>query len=153
MVHTWHAMRALSIGLDVVDIREVKASLEQFGDRYLTRVYAAEEIAYAVNAPADTARRLGARFAAKEATIKALRAGEDGIDLRTIEVRRARDGSCQIELSGNALRVARRTGVVSLSVSMTHQGDIAAAVVIAERVASAGRSRTRRARATRAEPR
>jgi holo-[acyl-carrier protein] synthase len=146
-------MRGLSVGMDIVDVREVKDSVERFGDRYLARIYTPDEIAYAAEAPADMARRLGARFAAKEATIKALCAAEDGIDPRTIHVKRSRDGSCKITLSGGALRAARRAGVVSLAVSLTHQGDIAAAVVIAERARRAEEPPMRRARAREAEKR
>jgi holo-[acyl-carrier protein] synthase len=146
-------MRGLSIGMDIVDVREVKESVERFGDRYLERIYTPDEIAYAAEAPGDMARRLGARFAAKEATIKALRAAEDGIDPRSIHVKRSRDGSCTIALSGGALRAARRAGIVSLAVSMTHQGDVAAAVVIAERARRAGRSRLQRPRGVGAEKR
>ena len=130
-------MSGLSVGMDVVDVREVEQSIARFGDRYLARIYTADEVAYARQAPAETARRLGARFAAKEATIKALRAAGDGIDPRSINVAKAPDGGCEIVLSGSALDAARRAGVVSLSVSMTHDGDIAAAVVIAERAREA----------------
>jgi len=125
-------MGGLLVGMDVVDVREVADSLVRFGDRYLARVYTADEIAYATQAPAETARRLGARFAAKEATIKALRASHVGIDPRSIDVKKAADGGCELALSGGALRAAQSAGVISLAVSITHQGDIAAAVVVAQ---------------------
>jgi holo-[acyl-carrier protein] synthase len=133
-------MRGLSVGIDVVDVREVKRSLARFGRRYLVRVYTPDEIAYALEAPVDTARRLAARFAAKEATIKALFASEDGIDPRSIEVQRGPHGECRLILSGSALTAAHRSGVASLALSMSHQGTVAAAVVVAER-SQKGRSR------------
>jgi holo-[acyl-carrier protein] synthase len=126
-------MQRLSVGMDLVDIREVEASLDRFGHSYLERVYTPEEVAYAASAPGEAARRLGARFAAKEATIKALRAGDEAIDPRAIHVKKCPDGGCEIDLSGSALRAARRAGVVALGVSISHQGDLAAAVVVAER--------------------
>jgi|HubBroStandDraft_2_1064218.scaffolds.fasta_scaffold180238_1 holo-[acyl-carrier protein] synthase len=137
-------MRELTIGVDVVDVREVEASLAVFGERYVSRLYTPAEAAYAREAPAQTARRLGARFAAKEATIKALRASEAGIDPRAIEVVRGADGACELVLAGSALAAAERVGVRSLALSLTHQGDIAAAVVVGERTRDGIRHASRR---------
>jgi holo-[acyl-carrier protein] synthase len=120
------------LGMDLVDVREVQASLDRFGARYMSRVYTDGEIAYATRSPSETARRLGARFAAKEATLKALRAVDDGIPPTSIAVVRHPDGACEISLEGAALEAARREGIVSLSVSLTHEGDVAAAVVLAQ---------------------
>jgi phosphopantetheine--protein transferase-like protein len=126
-------MRGLLLGADLVDVREVEEALVAFGDRYVGRIYTPTEIAYAMKAPGETARRLGARFAAKEATIKALRASEEGIDPRSIEVIKAPDGGCEVALSGTALIAAHRSGVADLTVSMSHQGSLAMAVVVAQR--------------------
>jgi phosphopantetheine--protein transferase-like protein len=62
-----------SVGIDLVDVRDVARSVERFGARYLSRVYTDAEIAYAQAAKETrgVASRLGARFAAKEATLKA----------------------------------------------------------------------------------
>ncbi len=122
----------LSVGLDVVDVRDIEASLARFGARYLARVYTPAEVAYAMSARdrATAARRLAARFAAKEATIKALGAGERGISLRTIEVARRDDGAIVLALSGAAFAAAREAGEPTLAVSVSHEGHLAAAVVI-----------------------
>lgn len=122
----------LTVGLDVVDVRDVEASVVRFGARYLARIYTPAEIAYATSARdrATVARRLGARFAAKEATIKALGASERGISLRNIEVARRDDGAIAIALSGAAFAAAREAGEPSLAVSVSHEGHLAAAVVI-----------------------
>jgi holo-[acyl-carrier protein] synthase len=125
-------MRGLLLGADLVDVREIEESLVSFGDRYLARVYTPGEVAYAKAAPSETARRLGARFAAKEATIKALGAVDVGIDLRSIEVTKRPDGGCDLRLSGGAFEAAQRAGVGSLTVSLSHQGSLAFAVVLAE---------------------
>lgn len=138
-------MRELTIGVDLVDVREVEAALTAFGERYVSRVYTSGEAAYAKEAPARTAHRLGARFAAKEATIKALRASDMGINPKAIEVVRGTDGSCEVALAGAALAAARRVGVASLALSITHQGDFVAAVVVGER-AQAGARRSPLAR-------
>jgi holo-[acyl-carrier protein] synthase len=125
--------RGLSVGVDLVDVRQVEAALAAFGDRYVSRLFTSAEAAYARQASAETARRLGARFAAKEAVIKALRGGEMGISPKAIEVVRAVDGSCELELSGSALAAARSLGIDSLALSMSHEGDTAVAMVVAER--------------------
>ena len=125
-------MSGLLVGVDLVDVREVEQALVTFKDRYLTRVFTRGEIAYALQSPAETARRLGARFAAKEAARKALRAG-DGIGFRTIEVIKEEDGACDVGLTGAALAAANRAGVGSLTVSLSHEGDFAMAVVVGQR--------------------
>ncbi len=124
-----------AVGFDLVDVREVEESIDRFGERYLRRVYTPGEIAYAMSAPdrAIAARRLGARFAAKEATIKALGASERGISPREIEVARREDGSIRIILHGPAFAAAQEAGATALAVSLSHQGDLAGAVVVAEK--------------------
>jgi len=126
-------MRGVLLGTDLVDVREVEDALRAFGDRYLARVYTPAEIAYALASPPETARRLAARFAVKEATLKALRAGDVGVDPRSIEVTKAPDGACGVALTGAAALAARRAGIGTLAVSISHQGDLAIAVVVGER--------------------
>ncbi len=118
----------LRVGVDLVRVSAVAESLQQFGDRFLRRVFTQGEIAYAMSAPALTASRLAARFAAKEATRKALRL--DGVGWRDIEVVRQPDGACDIQLHGVARAVG---GADPLALSMSHEGDHATAVVIADR--------------------
>ncbi len=124
-----------AVGFDLVDVREVQDSIDRFGERYLTRVYTPAEIEYAMSAPdrATAARRLGARFAAKEATIKALGASERGISPREIEVARSADGAIRIILHGPAFAAAREVGATAFVVSVSHQGDLAGAVVVMEK--------------------
>ena len=90
----------LGVGIDLVRIGGIRESMESFGEQFLRRIYTEGEIAYACSAPGCTAERLAARFAAKEATKKALRL--DGIGWRDIEVRRAPDGACDLLLHGDA---------------------------------------------------
>jgi holo-[acyl-carrier protein] synthase len=134
------------VGVDLVDVREVAASVERFGDRYLSRVFTRAETNYALaaNDPIVTARRLAARFAAKEATVKALTAGDRGINPRDIEVVRLEDGAVVLALSGAAFAAAREAGGSSLALSVSHEGPWAIAVVIARTVTqSRGLSRIR----------
>ena len=121
------------VGIDLVMVSRVEASLSRFGERFLRRVFTEGEIAYATSSPAATAERLAARFAAKEATIKALDlgAGHVGIGWRQIEVAREDSGKCRLILHGAARAAADDAGVAELSVSLTHEGDYSAAVVLA----------------------
>jgi holo-[acyl-carrier protein] synthase len=134
-----------AVGLDLVDVREVAESVERFGQRYLDRCYTPAEVAYAMSAPDHVTgvRRLAARWAAKEATIKALGASERGISPREIEVVRTSDGSIRLELHGPAFAAAQAAGATALVVSMSHQGDLAAAVVVAHKSASSSFRRIR----------
>ena len=100
----------LRVGVDLVQISTVVASIERFGDHYLRRIFTDDEIAYARSAPSQAAERLAARFAAKEATIKALQMAELGINLRDIEVRRLPSGTVELSLHGIAADVASRYG-------------------------------------------
>jgi holo-[acyl-carrier protein] synthase len=123
----------LRVGIDLVSVAEIAASLDRFGDRFLHRVFSPGEIAYASQAPTLLAERLAGRFAAKEATMKVLDVSDGGIDWRAIEVvRRPRTGSCGVRLSGAAQAFARRTGVRSLALSLSHEAGCAAAVVVAQ---------------------
>jgi holo-[acyl-carrier protein] synthase len=125
------------VGIDLVLVSRVEASLARFGDRFLRRVFTEGEIAYARASPDATAERLAARFAAKEAAIKALGLGERnvGVGWRQIEVARDDSGRCRLLLHGRARAAADEAGVGELSLSITHEGDYSAAVVLALRAA------------------
>ena len=118
---------ATNVGIDLTDVDDVRASVALFGRRYLERVYTPAELSDCHDDP----ERLAGRFAAKEATIKALRA--DGpIPWRSIEVRSTAGGPPVLDLSGLAAQVAKRRGVQGMSLSITHERGLAAAVVLAE---------------------
>jgi holo-[acyl-carrier protein] synthase len=120
-------------GIDLVRIEEVRSSLDSFGQRYVSRIFTRREAAYADAAPVVRAERLAARFAAKEACIKILPVGKRRVDWRSIEVLRRADGRCALALRGEARALARGAGLAGWSVSLTHEGDYAAAVVLALR--------------------
>ena len=125
----------VDVGIDLVSVRRVEESLARFGDRFLRRVFTEGEIAYATSAPALAAERLAARFAAKEATIKALGLAQQGIGIgwRQIEIEREASGKCRVVLHGAARAAAARAGFATLAVSLSHEGDTSAAVVLATR--------------------
>jgi holo-[acyl-carrier protein] synthase len=121
----------LRVGMDVVDIRRVSESIERFGDRFVQRLFSEGELAYALNGEGQAAQRLAARFAAKEAAIKAFNLTEVGVNWRDIEVQKQPDGACRLALHGRAASQAERLGVCEIALSMSHDGDYAAAVVTA----------------------
>ncbi len=120
----------MRVGADVVEVRCIAESIARFGDKYLKRVYTEHEIDSCVGSAQFTASGLAARFAAKEATLKVLRPTSHQPDWRSIEVVRHPDGWCSIELSGHAEELASAAGMGDLAVSLTHENEIAAAVVI-----------------------
>jgi holo-[acyl-carrier protein] synthase len=122
---------ALRVGTDVAAVSQVGESVARFGDRYLRRIYTEHEIASSVGSPAVAAAHLAARFAAKEATIKVLRPTGHQPDWRSMEVRRHPEGWCTLSLSGHAAALAEQAGITELAVSLTHDENVGAAVVIA----------------------
>jgi holo-[acyl-carrier protein] synthase len=105
--------------------------MDDFGDRYLTRIYTENELADCMPNEATAASRLAARFAAKEAAAKALRIGDEVIDWRSVEVVRGADGAPELVLHDAVARRASHGGVTAMSVSLTHEGEYAGAVVVA----------------------
>lgn len=124
-------------GIDLVTVQSVRDALAAHGERYLGRVFTPREVADSSPAGRLDAERLAARFAAKEAALKTLRpARDEGVVLTDIEVRRHEAGWVELGLSGRAAKLAEEAGIVELSVSLSHEGGIASAVVIAEISAS-----------------
>lgn len=119
------------VGTDLVPVDQVAESVAQFGDRYVGRIYTEHEVSCCRGTPSVVAAGLAARFAAKEATVKVLRPVGHQPDWRSIEVRRDPAGWCSLSLSGEAARMADEQGISDLAVSLTHEGGMAAAVVVA----------------------
>jgi len=122
---------AIRVGVDVVAVHQVAASVENLGARYLERIYTEHERISCAGSPSVQAAGLAARFAAKEATIKVLRPAGHQPDWRSMEVRRHSEGWCTIALTGHAAALADQAGIGDIAVSLTHEGDVAAAVVVA----------------------
>jgi holo-[acyl-carrier protein] synthase len=116
------------VGIDLVSRDEVAQALLSHGDRYLERVYTEEERAQSGGRPLA----LAARFAAKEATLKALRHGDDPVPWRSISVGRDAVGRPTLRLSGAAADIARQARVKRLGLSITYRKRVAAAIVLAE---------------------
>jgi len=120
-------------GLDLASIEDVQWSIIAHGDRYLRRVYTDCELRDCLEGDGTpSARRLAARFAAKESTMKALRSADEALPWTSIGVRSDEFGRPSIELTGAAEELARARGLKALDVSLTHEGAMAAAVVVAQ---------------------
>ena len=123
----------IGIGIDVVPVERVERLLERHGERALKRLFTPAEIGRAAGMSYQ-ALHLAGRLAAKEAAYKALSAeGADlGIGWQSIEVERLPDGRPQLILHGPALARFNALGATRCHVSLSHDGGIAAAVVILE---------------------
>lgn len=117
------------LGFDLVQVSQVAESMERFGAAYETRLFTPLELEYAGCGDTERAERLAARFAAKEAVIKALKLGNEGVGWREIEVIKLADGDCEVALHGRAAELARRMGVERVLLSLSHDGDYAGAFV------------------------
>jgi len=122
---------ACRVGVDLAALSDVQAGLDAHGERYLRRVFTPHELDCCRTPSGWSLQSLAARYAAKEATIKVLQPSGYQPDWNSMEVRRQPDGSCALVLSGTAAAMAEEAGITSLSLSMTHEGAYAAAVVFA----------------------
>lgn len=120
---------ALDTGVDLVEIDRIARILDRWGGRFLEIVFTPEEVAECGLA----APRLAARFAAKEAVMKALGTGRIGVNWREIEVITEPSGRPRLALHGAARQRAADRGWISVEVSLTHSRTQALAFVVAER--------------------
>jgi len=115
------------IGIDLAPIPRFREIVARWDDRFLRRVFTEGEIAYC-RARRDPIPHFAARFAAKEATLKALGTGlAMGIAWREMEVRRERGGEPRMVLSGRCRAIAAARGGDRVLLSLTHDGDYAMA--------------------------
>ena len=122
----------VGLGLDIAEVDRIEAAIRRHRAPFLERLYTPHEVAYC-ESHKDKFERYAARFAAKEATMKALGTGwSRGVRWRDIEVAREPGGKPTIRLEGVAAEIANRMGVKSISLSITHSGNLALAQVIFE---------------------
>ena len=125
-------MTTTRVGIDLVSVESVRESLELHGEHYLRRVFTEQEVADSQSGASVSPERLAARFAAKEAALKALRVPPDeAVPLPSIEVVRHRSGWLDLRVSGRAAELAAAAGITGFAVSVTHEGPFAAAIVVA----------------------
>jgi holo-[acyl-carrier protein] synthase len=117
------------LGLDLTEIPRIQRALDTFGERFQRRVFTDAERAFCLER-AFPARHFAARFAAKEAALKALRVPK-GLSWHEIEVVGGGNKVPSLQLSGRAHEAAVTLGVTELHLTISHTDDVAAAVVIA----------------------
>lgn len=114
------------IGVDIIEIKRIEEAIGRSGRSFLERIYTQAEL----SAYQDRLPSLAARFAAKEAVIKALDA--PGISPRDIEVLSAPDGKPLLALSGSARQKADRLGITGMEISLSHSREYAVAFVVGQ---------------------
>jgi holo-[acyl-carrier protein] synthase len=118
------------IGVDIVEIARIRALIERHGERFLKRVFSPAEVRHC-SRRIDPATGLAARFAAKEAFVKALGTGmTKGMRFKDIQV--TGEGRPQLKLTGKAREIAESMGIRGVHVSLSHERTHAVAMVIVE---------------------
>lgn len=120
----------IEVGVDAIEIDRIKRALDRFGDRFLSRIYTEREALRYRERPSE----LAARFAAKEAVMKALGTGVRGIRWRDIEVVSNRRGKPIIVLHETAAQRARLLGFTHFAISLTHSRTESIAMVVASKI-------------------
>jgi holo-[acyl-carrier protein] synthase len=115
------------IGVDLVNIPRIRAAIDRWNERFLRRVFTDSEIAYC-RARRDPAQHFAARFAAKEAGLKALGTGlRLGVRWRELEVQRERGQAPTLVLSGRCREISLAKGGRRMLLALTHDGEYAVA--------------------------
>lgn len=126
------SMTIIAHGIDLTSIDRVRTLLDEHGDRFLERCFTADEAVYAIAGGVQRYQRFAARFAAKEAVMKALGTGwAQGVAWRDIEVWRDERGVPCLRLSGLAAEIARERGIDHWHLSLSHTAELAMASAIA----------------------
>ena len=119
-------------GVDLAEVPRIRASIERFGARFVDRIFTPAEIAY-VERKANRYERYAARFAAKEAGMKAIGTGwKRGVTWHDFEVANLPTGKPTLRLHGVAAVIAGKLGVRNISLSLTHTAELGMAHVILE---------------------
>jgi holo-[acyl-carrier protein] synthase len=122
----------VGIGIDLAEVDRIRAAIERHGQRFIDRIYTEKEIAY-VERKANKYERYAARFAAKEAGMKAVGTGwKRGVRWRDFEVTNLPSGRPTLQLHGEAGKFAESLGVRNIALSMTHTAAQGMAIVILE---------------------
>ena len=122
----------IGTGVDIAEVSRIRGSIQRFGERFLQRIFTEGEIRYC-EGKASRFESYAARFAAKEAGMKALGTGwSHGVRWRDIEVVRPRGQRPTIQFHGQAAAIAERLGARNIALSLTHTAEQALANVILE---------------------
>ena len=122
----------VGIGIDLAEVDRIRAAIERYGDRFIGRIYTTTEIAY-VERKANRYERYAARFAAKEAGMKAIGTGwKRGVRWQDFEVSNLPSGRPTLKFHGVASQIADSLGVRNIALSLTHTAEQGLAIVILE---------------------
>ena len=120
-------------GIDIAEVPRIREVIERHGERFLKRIFTESEIQYC-ESKANRVERYAARFAAKEAGMKAIGTGwNHGVRWRDIEVARKPGGRPTLVLHGKAAEFAAKLGATNIALSLTHTAEQAFAQVILEK--------------------
>ena len=123
----------IGTGVDIAEVPRIRESIERFGDRFLKRLFTEGEIQYCERKKVSRFESYAARFAAKEAGMKALGTGwSRGVRWRDIEVVRPKGQRPTIQFHGEAANIAAKLGTRNIALSLTHTSEQALAHVILE---------------------
>lgn len=118
------------VGIDLVEVKRMEKWLDN--KKLLERFFRCDEIEYVLSRGKSASLSLAARFAAKEAFGKALGTGLSDISLKDISVINKRSGKPELKLTGTAQKAFEKSGAVKTHISLSHERDNAAAMVILE---------------------
>ena len=125
-------MNVVGHGIDMVELNRVADLLEKHGERFIDRCFTEGEQAYAATSDKRRTEIFAARFAAKEAVLKAIGTGwRDGIAWTDIDVTRDPSGCPGVKLTGEAERYADKKRIIGWQLSLTHTSTYAMASAIA----------------------
>ena len=116
-----------SVGVDIIELSRIEASVSRWGDRFLRRIYTEGELQFSKS----RIPQLAGRFASKEAVMKALGTGIRGVRWKDFEILRLPGQAPTITLHGNAKSIADKLGIQELAISISHSRNYAVASVIA----------------------
>ncbi|MFC2004022.1 holo-ACP synthase [Chloroflexota bacterium] len=116
------------IGIDIIEIARIESAIDQWGERFLHRVYTEAELKLCRGKP----WRLSARFAGKEAVMKTLGTGAKGVSWKEIEILAESEGKPIVHLHGKAHNKAKGLGLDRLAISLSDSKEYAIAFVIGE---------------------
>ncbi len=120
-------------GIDIAEVPRIREVIERHGERFLKRIFTEGEIQYC-ESKANRVERYAARFAAKEAGMKAIGTGwNHGVRWRDIEIARKPGGRPTLVLHGKAAEFAAKLGATNIALSLTHTAEQAIAQVILEK--------------------
>ncbi len=112
------------IGVDIIEVDRIKKALDEWGDKFLKRVFTDRELSYA-RTKKFSQENLAARFACKESVLKAFGDTRVGIQLKNIEILNDQKGKPEVVLHGEAKEFAEKNNLTNIMVSMSHTNNYA----------------------------